>query len=59
MFYVIKKLKFNQKDENSLPPYSVLDRILQKMVDESLSVEEIIAQGEDKEVVERVNKIWP
>lgn len=51
------ELTFNQKDENSLPPYSVLDKILQKSFDENLSVEDIIAQGEEKEVVERVNNL--
>ena len=51
------ELAFNQKDENSLPPYPLLDRILQKMVDENLSVEEIISQGEDKDVVQRVNSL--
>lgn len=49
------ELAYNQKDENSLPPYLKLDRILQKIVDENLSVEEIIAQGEDKEAVQRTN----
>ena len=51
------ELAYNQKDENSLPPYPILDRILQKMVDEKLSIEKIIAQGEDKEVVERVKSL--
>ena len=51
------ELAYNQKDENSLPPYPLLDRILQKMVDENLSVEEIIAQGEDRDVVQRVNSL--
>lgn len=51
------ELAYNQKDENSLPPYLKLDRILQKMVDENLSVEEIIAQGEDKEAVQRTNTL--
>ena len=51
------ELAYNQKDENSLPPYSVLDRILLKMVDEGLSVEEIVTQGEDKEAVQRVNSL--
>lgn len=51
------ELAYNQKDENSLPPYLKLDRILQKIVDENLSVEEIIAQGEDKEAVQRTNTL--
>jgi NAD+ synthetase len=34
------ELAYNQKDEKSLPLYSVLDRILQKMVEEEQSPEE-------------------
>ena len=51
------ELAYNQKDENSLPPYSLLDKILQKMVDEGKSSDEIIALGENKEVVQRVETL--
>lgn len=51
------ELAYNQKDENSLPPYSVLDKILQKLVDEGQSIDEIIAQGKDKELVQKVNNL--
>lgn len=51
------ELTHNQKDEDLLPPYSLLDRILQKITDEKLSAKEIIAQGEDKDLVERVNNM--
>ena len=44
----------DQKDENSLPPYPVLDRILQKMTDEGKSSEDIINSGEDRETVLRI-----
>ncbi|MBE6466991.1 MAG: NAD(+) synthase [Alphaproteobacteria bacterium] len=47
----------DQKDENSLPPYSVLDRILQKMTDEGKSSEDIINSGEDKNTVLRVQSL--
>lgn len=51
------ELTHNQKDEDLLPPYPLLDKILQKITDEKLSAKEIIAQGEDKDLVERVNNM--
>jgi len=44
----------NQKDEDSLPPYSVLDQILALYVEQDLSAEEIIAMGFNKETVCRI-----
>jgi NAD+ synthase len=42
------ELSPGQKDEDSLPPYSVLDRILEGLVDKELSVSEVAtATGED------------
>ena len=51
------ELAFNQKDENSLPPYHILDKVLKKLVDEKISADEVITQGFDKDVVERVNNL--
>lgn len=48
------ELRPDQKDEDSLPPYPVLDRILHYYVEEHLSVEEICKQGLEKSVVEWV-----
>ncbi len=46
------ELRPNQKDEDSLPPYSVLDRILEGLVDKEMSVKEVvIATGEDLALV--------
>jgi len=44
----------NQKDEDSLPPYAILDKILYSYSNESQSIAEIIAQGFDEEVVKKV-----
>jgi NAD+ synthase (glutamine-hydrolysing) len=44
----------NQKDEDSLPPYTVLDQILYLYLNQSQSIEDIIAQGFEAEVVKRV-----
>jgi len=42
------ELRPNQKDEDSLPPYSLLDRILEGLVDQEMSVEEVAKlTGED------------
>jgi NAD+ synthase (glutamine-hydrolysing) len=48
------ELKPNQKDEDSLPPYSVLDPILRAYVEEDRSVEEIAAAGFDRAMIMRV-----
>jgi NAD+ synthase (glutamine-hydrolysing) len=43
-----------QKDEDSLPPYEVLDPILERYIERDLSVEQIVAEGYDEAVVRRV-----
>ena len=48
------ELRPNQKDEDSLPPYPVLDPILKAYVEEDRAPEEIVAMGFDRETVLRV-----
>ena len=48
------ELRPNQKDEDSLPPYALLDPILKAYVEEDRSVEEIVAMGIERAVVLRV-----
>jgi NAD+ synthase (glutamine-hydrolysing) len=48
------ELRPNQKDEDSLPPYPVLDPILKAYVEEDRSIEEIIALGFDRGTVVQV-----
>jgi NAD+ synthase (glutamine-hydrolysing) len=43
-----------QKDEDSLPPYSVLDPILEGYIAEDLSIEELVHRGFDRDTVRRV-----
>ncbi|MBN2324475.1 MAG: NAD+ synthase [Spirochaetes bacterium] len=54
------ELRPDQKDEDTLPPYDILDRILFLYIEERRSVEEITALGFEKEtvrwVVDRVNR---
>lgn len=45
------ELRPNQKDEDTLPPYEILDPILQGYIEEGLSVAEIVAQGFDEATV--------
>ncbi|MBI3604362.1 MAG: NAD+ synthase [Nitrospirae bacterium] len=48
------ELKPNQKDEDTLPPYAVLDPILKAYVEEDQAPEEIAARGFDRATVARV-----
>ncbi len=48
------ELKPNQKDEDSLPPYAILDPILQAYVEEDRSLEEIVDAGFNRATVARV-----
>jgi NAD+ synthase (glutamine-hydrolysing) len=47
----------DQKDEDSLPPYDILDRILELYVEQDCSAEAIIATGLDREQVHRVVRL--
>ena len=51
------ELKPNQLDTDTLPPYDLLDPVLTAYVEEDKSVEQIIAMGFDKEVVERAAQL--
>jgi len=51
------ELRPDQKDEDSLPPYVVLDAILDGLVEQELSVAEIVAQGYDHATVKRVEHL--
>ncbi len=51
------ELREDQKDEDSLPPYSDLDVILEHLVDKDASVDEIAAMGFDREVVKKVEHL--
>jgi NAD+ synthase (glutamine-hydrolysing) len=48
------ELREGQADTDSLPPYDVLDPILEAFIEEDLSVDEIVARGYDRAVVGRV-----
>jgi NAD+ synthase (glutamine-hydrolysing) len=48
------ELRPDQKDSDSLPPYEVLDPILELFIEDNLSVDEISARGFDRATVGRV-----
>lgn len=51
------ELRPDQKDQDSLPAYDVLDAILYAYIEEDASQDDIIAKGFDKDVVEKVIKL--
>lgn len=51
------ELRDDQKDEDSLPPYPVLDGILEMLVDHDASVSDCVAAGYDRETVKRVEHL--
>src|SRR5262249_42905831 len=50
------ELKPNQKDQDTLPPYEILDEILHLYVEENLSARDIIAHGFDEKTVRWVQR---
>ena len=51
------ELRENQKDTDSLPPYEVLDQILEMLIDRDQSVSEVVSKGFDLELVRRVEQL--
>jgi NAD+ synthase len=51
------ELRENQKDEDSLPPYAVLDRILERLVEHEEPIATIVAAGFDRDTVLKVERL--
>jgi NAD+ synthase len=51
------ELRENQKDQDSLPPYEVLDAILECLVEKEMRVSDIVALGHDRATVRRVERL--
>jgi NAD+ synthase len=54
------ELRPNQKDQDSLPPYPILDEVLTGMIEDELSVAEIVEKGHgrfDRALVKRVERL--
>ena len=50
------ELKPNQKDQDTLPPYEILDEILRLYVEDNLSARDIIGRGLDEKIVRWVQR---
>lgn len=51
------ELRDNQKDQDSLPPYEVLDAILERLIEGDQSVAEVVRAGFDRATVKRVEHL--
>jgi NAD+ synthase len=51
------ELREDQRDDDSLPPYEILDPILEGLVEREKSVAEIVAEGFDRETVIRIERL--
>ena len=51
------ELRPNQTDQDSLPPYPVLDDILECLVENEMSVDDIVARGHDRDTVHRIEHL--
>lgn len=51
------ELRPNQTDQDSLPPYDVLDTILEGLIERNLGVLELAAEGHDKDLVKKINRM--
>jgi NAD+ synthase len=51
------ELREDQKDEDSLPPYEILDDILERLVDLEQSVAEVVKSGHDRDTVKKIEHL--
>ncbi len=51
------ELRPDQKDSDSLPPYDLLDAVLERYVEEDRSVADIVGEGFDEDVVRRITRL--
>jgi NAD+ synthase len=51
------ELRENQTDQDSLPPYPVLDDILECLVEREMRVSDVVARGHDLETVKKVERL--
>jgi len=51
------ELRPDQRDTDSLPPYEVLDDILECLVEKEMSLADIVARGHPAEIVKKVERL--
>jgi NAD+ synthetase len=53
------ELRPDQKDEDSLPPYALLDRVIEGYIEDGAGIEDLVSRGLPRDVVEStVRRIW-
>jgi NAD+ synthase len=50
-------LRENQTDQDSLPPYDMLDAILERLVEREEPLASIVAEGFDRDIVTRIDRL--
>ncbi len=51
------ELRENQTDQDSLPPYEILDGVLERLVEREMRVSEIVSDGFDLETVKKIERL--
>lgn len=51
------ELRPDQRDDDSLPPYDILDAILEGLVERDMSIADLVAEGHDGETVRRIEHL--
>ena len=51
------ELSLNQKDQDNLPPYGLLDEILKMLIEEEKSLDDVVKSGYDYELVKKIYKL--
>ncbi len=51
------ELRENQTDQDSLPPYAILDAILEGLIEHDLSVSDLVAAGHESETVKKIERL--
>ncbi len=51
------ELRPNQTDQDSLPPYDELDAVLNALVERAIPVDQVVAEGHDRELVLRIQRM--
>ena len=51
------ELRSDQRDDDTLPPYEILDAILVGLIDNDLSIKDLVKQGYDKKVIQKIENL--
>jgi NAD+ synthase len=51
------ELRLDQRDDDSLPPYDMLDAILKGLIDDNLSVKDLVTKGHSEEIVKKIENL--